>query len=61
LFTFGEVFGGLRVAAVLDREKIRDVYQLFLVEILRRAHHRLMLIIAEIVLHVVHIYEIGAL
>jgi hypothetical protein len=42
MFTFGEVFGGLRVAAVLRREQIRNVYQLFFVEILGRTHHCLL-------------------
>ena len=61
LFAFSKVFGGLRVAVVLDWEKIRHVYQLLFVEVLRRTHHRLVLVTAEITLHMLHVYEVGTL
>lgn len=61
MFAFSKVFGGLRVAVVLHWEKIRHVYQLLFVEVLRRTHHRLVLVAAEITLHMLHVYEVGTL
>jgi hypothetical protein len=51
----------LGVAVVLNWEKIRHIDQLFLVEVSRCAHHCLMLVAAEIALHVLHIYAVRTL
>lgn len=61
MFAFSKVFGCLRVSIVLNWEEIRHVDQLFLIKILRRTHHRLMLVSTEIALNMLHIDEIGSL
>jgi hypothetical protein len=61
MLAFSKIFGCLRIAVVLNWEKIRHVDQLFLVKVLRGTHHCLMLAAAKIALHVLHIYEVGTL
>jgi hypothetical protein len=61
LFTLCKVFCSLWVAATLGGEKVWNVHQLFLIEVLGWTHHRCLLLAAKVGLHMLHVNEVRPL